>query len=129
MIDMICLALTLCLLNLPSTPAPAPPTPIILTPPPITAKVTAYCSGYVTSRGKTPSRGTIAVDPKRIPYGTRIVVPGYGIGIASDTGGDMRNYDGIHLDVYMHNHADAMAWGVRYLPLYIVPPAHSQHIE
>lgn len=44
--------------------------------------------GYgITSTGKRAGRGIVAVDPNYIPYGTRMYIPGYGIGVAADTGG------------------------------------------
>ena len=43
--------------------------------------------GSTTATGAFLDYGIIAVDPRVIPLGTRICVPGYGIGIAADTGG------------------------------------------
>lgn len=48
----------------------------------------AWSPGYgITSVGLRARRGIIAVDPRVIPYWTQIYVPGYGVGIAADTGG------------------------------------------
>ena len=64
----------------------------------INAKVTAYAphdnkSGICalnnnprTSLGQVPNRGIIAVDPQRIPYGSKVFIPDIGIVIAGDTG-------------------------------------------
>jgi 3D (Asp-Asp-Asp) domain-containing protein len=45
-----------------------------------------------------------------IPLGTRITIPGYGEGIAADTGG------GVHgnlIDIWFPTMSDALAWGKR----------------
>lgn len=48
----------------------------------------AWHPGYgITSVGVRVHKGIIAVDPRVIPYWTQIYVPGYGVGIAADTGG------------------------------------------
>jgi uncharacterized protein YabE (DUF348 family)/3D (Asp-Asp-Asp) domain-containing protein len=41
----------------------------------------------VTATGVRVTYGVIAVDPNVIPLGTRMYVPGYGYGVAADTGG------------------------------------------
>jgi uncharacterized protein YabE (DUF348 family) len=40
-----------------------------------------------TATGTTVQKGTVAVDPSVIPLGTRMYIPGYGNGVAEDTGG------------------------------------------
>jgi 3D (Asp-Asp-Asp) domain-containing protein len=40
-----------------------------------------------TATGTTVHKGTVAVDPRVIPLGTRMHIPGYGYGVAEDTGG------------------------------------------
>lgn len=41
----------------------------------------------ITATGTAVYKGIIAVDPSVIPLGTRMYVPGYGYGVAADTGG------------------------------------------
>jgi 3D (Asp-Asp-Asp) domain-containing protein len=48
------------------------------------------------------------VDPAVIPLGTRMFVPGYGEGVAADTGSAVR---GRSIDVWFESCAKAMAWG------------------
>lgn len=96
----------------------------------VLAKVTAYCpcakccgkfSDGVTSRGRDAfkTRG-VAVDPKRIAYGSKVTIPGAGTFIADDTGGAMRNADGYHIDLRFHTHQAALNWGVKHLEVTIV---------
>jgi uncharacterized protein YabE (DUF348 family) len=41
----------------------------------------------VTATGRLLTKGIVGIDPDIIRYGTRLYVPGYGVGIAADTGG------------------------------------------
>lgn len=43
--------------------------------------------GYGTATGVPLAKGVAAIDPRYIPYGTRMYVPGYGEALAADTGG------------------------------------------
>ena len=99
---------------------------------PIQVKCTAYApldkkSGIcadstptVTSTGTRPSYGTIAVDNKKISYGTLLYVEGYGLGVASDTGGALRRYKGTQIDLCMGSHDEAITWGVKYMTVYVI---------
>lgn len=95
----------------------------------VIAKVTAYCpcsqccgkySDGKTSRNRDAwkTRG-VAVDPRRIPYGSKVTIPGAGIFVADDTGGAMRNAKGTHIDLRFHSHKAALEWGVRILEVTI----------
>ena len=44
----------------------------------------------VTATGLPMRKGIVAVDPKAISLGTKLYVPGYGAGLAADTGGGVR---------------------------------------
>jgi resuscitation-promoting factor RpfB len=46
----------------------------------------ADTGGNITSTGQVLKKGIIAVNPNYIPYGTVLYVPGYGFGVAADTG-------------------------------------------
>ncbi|MGB3161603.1 MAG: 3D domain-containing protein [Carnobacterium sp.] len=50
----------------------------------------------------------IAVDPRVIPLGTMIEVPGYGIAIAGDTGGAIK---GNKIDIHFKTVGQALSWG------------------
>lgn len=73
-----------------------------------------------TATGTMPRHGVIAVDPKEIPYGTEVLVPGYGRAVAEDTGGMIRNYrSGVAIDICVSSYEEAMAWGVQYVTIYV----------
>jgi len=50
----------------------------------------------ITATGLPVRKGIVAVDPRVIPLGTRLFIPGYGLGIAADTGGAVKGY---HIDL------------------------------
>ncbi|MHB2019765.1 MAG: 3D domain-containing protein [Candidatus Xenobia bacterium] len=81
--------------------------------------VRAYTLAGRTSQGTPVGRGTIAVDPRLIPFGSRIYVPGYGWGRALDRGNSVQ---GAAIDIWMATAAECRAWGVRRLEIRIVPP-------
>lgn len=61
--------------------------------------------------------GKFAVDPKRIPYGSEIIITyadgSTEKGVAADTGGALRNASGIAIDVFRPTFGDAMQFGRR----------------
>jgi uncharacterized protein YabE (DUF348 family) len=63
-----------------------------------------------TASGVRAERGVIAVDPDVIPLGTHMYVPGYGYGIAGDTGGMI---NGRHIDLCYDSMGELHAWGRR----------------
>lgn len=78
--------------------------------------ITGYCTGSRTATGTKPKLGTIAVNPKLIPYYTKIYIPGYGYGTALDTGA-FRNYSGEKsnaIDLWFNTKAEAVRWGRKY---------------
>ena len=84
--------------------------------------LTAYCPCTICCEkwggspvGKTTSIGvgayqgiTFAVDPKIIPYGSKIYIEGVGVGIATDCGGAIKNK---RIDVYFTDHNEANKFG------------------
>ena len=66
------------------------------------------CTG-ITYTGTKASRGTIAVDPKVIPFGTKLYIPGYGYGVAADTGGAIK---GNKIDLCYESRTEALNWGI-----------------
>ena len=71
-----------------------------------------------TATGTYPKHGTVAVNPKRFPYGTKFYIPGYSYGVAEDTGGAMRR-DSSKIDVFMSTYDEAISWGVRVLDVIV----------
>ena len=59
---------------------------------------------------------TIAVDPRVIPYGTKVIIGGH-IFTAEDCGGAIQ---GNHIDIYVNNHAEATALGVTNADVFLV---------
>ena len=89
-------------------------------------KLTFYCPCAVcngTSSGKTASGTiaaegrTIAVDSSVIPLGSRVYIEGYGVFIAEDTGGAIKNNK---IDVFVSSHDRAYDLGVQYANVYLL---------
>jgi len=80
-------------------------------------EATAYThTGNTTYTGVYPQVGTIAVDPRFIPLGSKMWVEGYGFGVAQDTGGLIKG--GI-IDVFMETEAECLRWGRRRVKVYL----------
>ena len=76
----------------------------------LTVSSTGYSIRGRTATGIPTAPGVVAVDPSVIPLGTRLTIPGYGTGIAADTGGAVQ---GNTIDVWFPTMAQALAWGRR----------------
>ena len=74
----------------------------------------------VTSRGLEPGYRYAAADPEKIPYGTKLIVPGYGIVEVQDTGGALRESEAYAIDVYFPTYEEAIMWGVQYLEVEVI---------
>jgi 3D (Asp-Asp-Asp) domain-containing protein/predicted nucleic acid-binding Zn-ribbon protein len=101
-----------------STPQPisesGPPTASTAPAPSGARTITVSSTGYSlpgrTATGLPTGWGVVAVDPSVIPLGTRLTIPGYGEGVAADTGGAVR---GNAVDLWFPTLAQASAWGRR----------------
>lgn len=92
-----------------------------------TFKATAYCrtdvGGEYTSTGTVTRVGAIAVDPKVIPYGTRMFIKTqdgsyiYGVATAEDCGGAIK---GKRLDLFYETDAECRRFGIRYCDVYFL---------
>ena len=76
----------------------------------LTVTSTGYVLRGLTATGIPTAPGVVAVDPDVIPLGTRMYVPGYGEGVAADTGGAVV---GNTIDLWFPTLADAHRWGRR----------------
>ena len=74
----------------------------------ITVSSTGYSIHGRTSTGMPTAAGVVAVDPAVIPLGSRLTIPGYGTGIAADTGGAVH---GNVIDLWFPTLQQARAWG------------------
>ncbi|MHB8147493.1 MAG: ubiquitin-like domain-containing protein [Vulcanimicrobiaceae bacterium] len=78
---------------------------------------TAHCYGCsgITAIGRPAGHGIVAVDPRVIPLGTRLYIPGYGFALAGDTGGAIR---GNRIDLGFNSLRDAIEFGRREVTVY-----------
>ncbi len=88
-------------------------------------RTTGYCPCYQCSEGwgRSTSTGaiaksghTIAVDPRVIPYGTKLMIGGV-VYTAEDRGGGVK---GNHIDIFFDNHAQTRQHGSRHLEVFLV---------
>ncbi len=91
----------------------------------ITGKATAYCTGTTCSTGAPAMPGRVAVDPREIPYGTKMYIVSsdgkwnYGYCTASDTGGFIYNSNTV-VDLYMRGYSTCRNFGRRNVDIYIL---------
>ena len=80
---------------------------------------TAYYGDTITSTGVKPIVGrTIAVDPKVIPYGTKVYIPELDkVFIAEDCGSAIK---GNRIDIYMDSFDECMKWGYKNITIIIL---------
>jgi len=102
----------------------------------LTMKSTAYDLSYestgkrpgdkyygITASGTKARPGTVAVDPKVIPLGTKLYIESldgskdYGFAIAEDTGGAIK---GEKIDLFFESSQDVKKYGVRKVKVYIL---------
>jgi len=91
----------------------------------------ADCS--VTAAGVRPVVG-VAACPREWPFGTRLVVPGYGRAVCLDHGGAIA---GQRIDVVMETREEALAWGRRRITVFVrkerrqwtIAPRHQRNAQ
>jgi len=84
----------------------------------VVVSATAYTyTGSRTATGTRTKVGTVAVDPRVIPLGSRLYVEGYGYARAEDTGGAIR---GSRIDVFLETESEARRWGRRTVKVYVL---------
>jgi 3D (Asp-Asp-Asp) domain-containing protein len=93
-----------------ATTAPTVPTASPAAAGTLTVTATGYSLVGATATGLPVGWGVVAVDPAVIPLGTRMTIPGYGEGVAADTGGAVQ---GATIDLWFLTDAQALAWGRR----------------
>lgn len=76
----------------------------------LTVDAVAYYLPGSTALGVPVRKGVVAVDPKLIPLGTKLHVPGYGPGLAADVGYAIK---GRIIDLWFPSTAKAQSWGRR----------------
>ena len=92
------------------------------------AKATAYTHtdagcNKTTATGTTVHWGTVAVDPRQIPYGTKMFIVSndgkyvYGLSAAEDCGGSIK---GNRIDLYMPTTSQCYKFGVRNCTIYFL---------
>lgn len=98
-------------------PVVAPASAALLQPQPVasgartlTVESTGYALPGTTASGLPVGWGIVAVDPSVIPLGTRMTIPGYGEGVAADTGSAVQ---GLIIDLWFPSTAQALEWGRR----------------
>ncbi len=93
----------------------------------ITGKATAYCKGTICATGVKAKPGYVAVDPKEIPYGTKLYIVSadgkyhYGYAIAADTGGFAKNPNSkIVTDLRFNSYNECIKFGKRNVVIYVL---------
>ena len=75
-----------------------------------------WADGF-TATGVKAGFGIAAVDPKVIPLGTRLYIPGYGHALAADVGGAIK---GKRIDLCFETYKEAIQYGRRQVKVYIL---------
>lgn len=90
-------------------------------------RASGYCDGYVTASGLPAQVGHVGVDPREIPYGTRLYIASadgtfvYGYCIAADTGGGILYQDVIDIDLFFNSRWECGVLGTKELMVYVLP--------
>lgn len=87
-------------------------------------KVTAYCpciiccgkTNGITSSGSRAIQGVTVAAPSKFAFGTKLNIGGHTYTV-QDRGGAIK---GNKIDIFMNTHAQALAFGIKYLPVTVV---------
>lgn len=102
----------------------------------VSGKATAYSAapGSLTASGRRAVVGTVAVNPKVIPYGSEVYIVAqdgsrvYGYAIAADTGTGL--LDGrVTVDVFTSSYKDACKWGAVYVDIYVLSLGDNKYVH
>ena len=91
----------------------------------IVGSATAYYGGGITSTGQRAMPGRVAVDPREIPYGSKLYIVScdgtcvYGYCEASDTGGFIYNSPTV-VDLYFNTYDECVRFGRRNVEIYVL---------
>ena len=81
-------------------------------------KAYAYTGGGYTATGTKAKYGTLAVNPKVIPYGTKVYIKELDkVFTAEDCGGGIK---GNKIDIYMNSSSACSNWGVKTITIQIL---------
>ena len=87
-------------------------------------KITAYCpcakccgkQTGITASGTRATAGRTIAASSQYSFGTKLLING-NVYTVEDRGGAIK---GNKIDIYMNTHSEALAWGVKYLPVQVV---------
>ena len=87
-------------------------------------KITAYCpcakccdvETGITASGTRATAGRTIAASSQYSFGTKLLING-NVYTVEDRGGAIK---GNKIDIYMNTHSEALAWGVKYLPVQVV---------
>lgn len=85
-----------------------------------TAYTPYFCGGSKsgkTATGIKAKKGVVAVDPRVIPLGTKLYIPGYGYALAADTGSAIK---GRRIDLCFNTRGEVSRFGKKKIKVYIV---------
>ena len=71
----------------------------------------------ITATGLRARKGIVAVDPRVIPLGTKVFIPGYGEALAADTGGWIKGY---RIDLCFESLEESFKFGRRTIRVYLI---------
>jgi 3D (Asp-Asp-Asp) domain-containing protein len=92
--------------------------------------VTGYCAcpkccgkfsdGRTANMHRIGKNDVFVAADKKVPFGTRVIIPGYNRDRAVEVKDRGRLIRGNHLDLYFSHHKTARKWGVKYLDVLVL---------